>query len=258
MNQSTKRFLLFLGVGSLALSLACGGGGSGKGSSGGGSGGFTNASLSGHYAYQVKGYSLPSQSPFSEAGVFTADGSGHITSGTDDFAAGTSAGSDNMTGTYQVNSDGSATLAFNFASGGSATFALTLSSSSQFYMVEVDSIFNTGLVGSGTGQKQDTTAFSSVPSGTFVFHMHTVNNAQLTSKVGIFTATGGSVTGNADSNRSFVFGPSTITGTLNFPDATSGRGSGTCLQCCRPLRDRMEVGRVVRRIEHFLERQLER
>ena len=60
MNQYRKQFLLLVGVGSLAFSLACGGGGSGKGSGGGGTGNFSNASLSGQYAYQLKGYDLQS------------------------------------------------------------------------------------------------------------------------------------------------------------------------------------------------------
>src|SRR5262249_5908504 len=85
-----RRLLLLLGIGSLAFSLACGGGGSNGGGfgSGGGSGSFSNASLNGHYAYQLRGYALPSQSPFREGGVFTADGNGHLTNVTDDFANG--------------------------------------------------------------------------------------------------------------------------------------------------------------------------
>src|SRR5262245_21567856 len=79
-----RRFLVFVGVGSLAFSLACGGGssnGGGFGSGGGGNGSFSNATLSGQYAFQLSGFDLLSQVPvpFREAGVFTADGNGHIT-----------------------------------------------------------------------------------------------------------------------------------------------------------------------------------
>ena len=95
MNTHMRQFLLFLGVGSLAFSLACGGGGNGGGFGGGGGGGnngFSNSSLNGQYAYQLSGFDLQTQSsiPFREVGVFTADGNGHITSGTDDFSEGSS------------------------------------------------------------------------------------------------------------------------------------------------------------------------
>ena len=223
MNKFMKRFLLLTGVGSLVFSVACGGFGTGGngGGGGGGNGSFSNASLSGQYAYQLKGYS---SGPFREAGVFTADGNGHITSGKDDLAFGTTVLPDNSTGTYQVDGNGIATVFLNFAGGGSSTFVITLSSSSQFYMIETDS----GAVASGTAQKQDTTAFASVPNGTFVMRMHTVNSAQsLSSTIGAFTVTGGSVTGSMDKKTGASFAPTTITGSLNFPDATTGRGSGT-------------------------------
>jgi len=230
-----RRVLLFLGVGSLALSLACGGGsrnGGGFGS-GGGTGSFTNSSLSGQYAYQLKGYALPSQAPFREAGVFTADGSGHLTSVTDDFASGGTSSPLSTTGSYQLNSDGTGTLTINF-SGGNAVFAITLSSSSQLYMVEADSVLNNGLVASGTAQKQDPSVLTNLPSGTYILRMrnievNTTNPSIFTSKstVGSFTvASGGTVTGSFDKEQLASFtAQQPITGALNTP--TGGRGTGT-------------------------------
>jgi hypothetical protein len=235
-NKLMRQFLLLTGVGSLAFSLACGGGsnnGGGGFGSGGGTGSFSNASLNGQYAYQIRGYSLQSTSPFREAGVFTADGSGHITAGKDDFASGGSPSLDaSTTGSYQVFSDGTGTILFNFGSGSTASFAITLVSPSKFYMVETDttsSLF--APVSSGVAQKQDTTAFSATPIGTFILRMHTSTNPQSvidsTSSVGAFTISGGAVTGTMDRNTFPAFTSSTITGSLNSPDATNGRGSGT-------------------------------
>jgi hypothetical protein len=230
-NTNMRRVLLFLGVGSLALSLACGGGsrnGGGFGS-GGGTGSFTNSSLSGQYAYQLKGYVLSTTSPFREAGVFTADGSGHLTTVIDDIAAGGSAGSTTTTGSYSINGDGSGTLTLNFP-GGNTTFEVTLSSSSRLYLVEIDSAAS-GVVSSGMAQKQDTSAFAAAPSGTFVLRMHTLASPQSTltptSTVGSFTVSGGSIiSGNMDNQQFSAFNSSTVTGSLNTPD-TNGRGTGT-------------------------------
>jgi hypothetical protein len=234
-NTYMRRFLLVVGVGSLAFSLACGGGngsGGGFGGGGGGNGSFSNSSLSGQYAYQLSGFNLQDANipPFREAGVFTADGNGHITSGIDDSAGG---GSPLLlsafTGTYSVSSDGTAQITINFSSSGSATFALTLVSSSKVYMIEND---NSGIVLSGVAQKQDTSAFSSIPSGTFAFRMHDITvgiggATTSTGKIGAFTVSNGTITGNADSNQNLVIGTSTFTGSMNFPDANSGRGTGT-------------------------------
>ena len=54
-------------------------------------GNFSNASLNGQYVYQIEGFDFTtnlSGVPYREAGVFTADGNGDITSATDDFSEG--------------------------------------------------------------------------------------------------------------------------------------------------------------------------
>ena len=186
--------------------------------------------MSGQYAYQLSGFDLQTQGsvPFREAGVFTVDGNGHITSGTDDFAEGGSPSSNNFTGTYSVSSDGTAAATLNFSGGGTATFDLALANSSKVEMVEAD---NTGLVASGIALKQDATAFSTLPSGTYVFRKHeiVVSSTSFTSnsEVGQFTITNGTVAGNVDSNSISALGQSTITGTFNVPSTANGRGSGT-------------------------------
>ena len=235
MKQYRKQFLLFVAVGSLAFSLACGGGsnngGGGFGGGGGGTGSFSKASLSGQYAYQLAGFDLGSTNlpPFREAGVFTADGNGHITSGTDDSAGGGTPASAAITGTYSISSDGTGQMTITFPSTAKATFALTLSSSSKMYMIEADT---SGIVVSGVAMKQDTSAFSSGPSGTFAFRMHEIavgigGATSSNAEVGAFTVNNGNITGNIDNNRNLIVNPFTITGSLNFPDANTGRGTGT-------------------------------
>jgi hypothetical protein len=81
---------------------------------------------------------------------------------------------------------------------------------------------------SGTAEKQDTSAFAAPPSGTFVFRLHTHSTSQgSTAAVGTLTVNGGAVTGSEDLNRAGI--PSSVTltsGLFNFPDATTGRGTG--------------------------------
>ena len=215
-----KKLLMLTGLGSLAFSVACGGGGGGNFPPP--TGGFSNASLSGQFTYQMSGLTLPNGAPFRESGVFTSDGAGHLTAINDDFALGSNVTTDPGTGSYSISSDGTGTAVFNFSSG-SVSLAITLISATKFYIVEGDS-FATSF---GVGQKQDTTALSSIPSGTFVFRNHTLSTSQgSTSTVGVFTAANGTLAGTIDRNRAGVVSSSNITGLFNFPDAT-GRGSGT-------------------------------
>jgi hypothetical protein len=229
-HKYMKSLLLLAGMGSLTLTVACGAAGNGGGfGSGGGGNGFSNSSLSGQYAYQISGFDLQTGNPFREAGVFTADGSGHITSGVDDFGEGGIPTSNNVTGTYSVSSDGTAALSFTFPGGDTTTFALALAGSSKLYMIEADT---SGFVASGMALKQDTTAFNSVPTGTYVFRMHDITvgsrGSSSSNEVGAFTIAGnGSVSGNVDSDRNFLAGQSTISGNFNFPSATNGRGTAT-------------------------------
>jgi hypothetical protein len=174
--------------------------------------------LSGQYAFQLSGFDLLSQVPvpFREAGVFTADGNGHITSGILDLAEGGSPQSATFTGTYSVSSDGTAAMTFNASGGGTATYALSIANSSKVEMVQAD---NTGLVGSGIALKQDTTAFAVVPSGTYVFREHRIAVGSL-----VPAQPGGAIHGykwgsrwNVDSNNNFTVGSVHHYGTFNFP-----------------------------------------
>jgi hypothetical protein len=186
-------------------------------------GGFSNSSLSGQYVIAQTGIginqALTSNDPFSETVVFSADGSGHLTVPVDDFNQdGTPYGlTSPLTGTYSISSDGTGSLFFN-----SSNYAITMIDDSHFYVIEQD----TFATASGFGEKQDTTAFTAAPSGTFVFKAH---NLQTSSRVGGITITSGAISGTEDLlNLGALSSSVAITSSvaMNAPDAT-GRGTFT-------------------------------
>ncbi len=114
----TKLYLL-LGLSALVLSTACG---SSNGSVPGfiPKGSFSNASLNGQYVYQIEGFDFsvnPNGVPYREAGVFAANGSGTVTSVTDDFSEGGSVATTTGTGVYAINNDGTGSLNLQTAAG---------------------------------------------------------------------------------------------------------------------------------------------
>ena len=215
-----KPFLLS-GLISLMFSLGCGSGNNAFNQ--GGSGNFSNASLKGQYAYQLTG--VDTSASFREAGVFTADGNGNITGGTDDFSEGTTISSGSSTGAYTISNDGTGVFAISISDGRALQLAITLASSSKVYLM-VTQTFDFAN-GAGIAELQNPAAFAAPPSGAFTFRMHNVSTAQGSSAaVGAFTVSGGTVSGSEDVNRAGVLSSPTFTGSFNSPD-TSGRGTGT-------------------------------
>jgi hypothetical protein len=190
-------------------------------------GNFSNASLNGQYVYQIEGFDFRNSTsgvPYREAGVFTANGSGGITSASDDFSEGSTVLTTNSTGSYAISNDGTGSLSFNNALG-TINLAVTMVSSSKVYLVEGDQVLNAG----GLAEKQDTTAIAAAPSGTFVFREHDIDAVQSAGIVGAFTISGGTVsTGSKDVNRAGLLTSLTFTGgSFNAPDGLTGRGTGT-------------------------------
>jgi hypothetical protein len=164
-------------------------------------GSYSNSSLSGQYAFMLSGNQfVTAQGYYREAGVFTADGNGKITAGTDDFNSAGALGpvsSSAITGSYSVGKDGNGVVQINFAGGGSETWAITLVSSSKFYLTEADAFSNFSANAAGEGDKQDTSALGSTPSGTFAFRVHqTLTTPPDNAIAGEFTA--GGANGEAD------------------------------------------------------------
>ena len=185
---------------------------------------FSNASLQGNYNYKVGGvsYSAPGGESYVEAGTFVADGKGHITSGSDDFVHGSTVSSGPITGTYSISSDGTGMLTLNLVRG-TVRLAVTLNSDSSLYLIEFDSFAS----GDGVALQQSADALSSIPNGTFAFHLHSssANNAALgaVASVGQMTIQQGSITGTEDEVRFGVPGSHSLTGSMTAPDA-DGKG----------------------------------
>jgi hypothetical protein len=135
-------------------------------------GSFSNSSLpaGSQWAYQFSGWFLNGSSfvPYTAAGVFTADGKGHITAGFDD-AFGSA-----FTGTYSIDPNGTGTISVTLSQGSNANqtlnWALAMSGANPgtMYLIEGDIGFNS----SGSAYQQTVAAFNAVPTGTFVFRTH--------------------------------------------------------------------------------------
>jgi len=201
-------------------------------------GSYTNASLKGSYVYQVRGTSLATGLPYRQAGVFTADGAGHITAGVDDFAGNAASGSSTtlgaFSGTYTVNSDGSGSIFIgptvlgniSGSAGSGIGFAITLVSSSKVQLIEGDAF----AVGAGSAELQDSTASGAVPTGTFVFGVHqeiTASGSQApASQVGGMSIASASATGSLDQNLGGTLTSPAVTWTFGAPDQF-GTGTAT-------------------------------
>jgi hypothetical protein len=189
-------------------------------------GGFSNSKLKGQYVISQTGIGVEQLTvgtgvaPFSETIVFTADGSGKLTATVDDFdqVGGPYNLKSPVTGTYSIASDGTGSL--NIGGSNGFNYAITMIDDSHFYIIEQD-LFATA---SGLGEKQDTTAFTAAPSGTFVFKAH---NLRISSRVGGITVTAGAIAGTEDflslgSLSSNL--PVTTSVAMTAPDA-NGRGT---------------------------------
>jgi hypothetical protein len=221
-----KKLLLPVSLLSLTFALGCGSGpginGIAPGSS---SGNYSNASLNGSYVYHLSGTDLSSGASYDEAGIFIADGSGHITGGVDDATEGTTASPGNVisSGTYSISSSGTGTINLTGTAFSSATLVVTLVSTSKAYLVEGDA-----LNASGEAELQSSSAISAAPTGTYVFRMHTTSGQGSTATVGQFTVSAGIFqSGSADLNHAGVASSPALTNfTLNAPIA-NGRGTGS-------------------------------
>ena len=218
-SRGAHMWLLVASVSLLGFAVGCGG------SSGPNvpiTGNFSNSSLNGSYTYHLFG--LDTNAQFAEAGVFTADGNGNITSGTDDFNQNGSFASNSINGRYTIGKDGNGTILFTVGGQSGNTFqvAITMVSTSQLYMTEADTFANA----SGEANQQDTSAFSAPPSGTFAFRVHDVGSTSSANLLGAMTFSGTGVSGTLDEMRGGVLNSNV---TLNAsqvtaPDST-GRGA---------------------------------
>lgn len=214
-----------------ALSFSLGCSTSSSSTSGGdGSQGAGDTQLSGNYTYTMGGsfFGLQSGNGFYQrAGTFVADGNGHIAGGSDDFVQNSSAVTSAVSGSYSIASDGTG-LMMLVIGGVQLQWAISVVSSSRATLIELDAF----ATGNGAAMLQTTSTFTSPPSGTFVFHLHSFQGVSASddavSEVGCMTITTTSgtttVSGNADVARSGQFSSTTFSGALTAPDST---GKGT-------------------------------
>lgn len=234
-----KRCLLLCASLAALWASACGGGGTSI-TPPPPTGPFSKASLNGQYAFSMTGSEIASSglttsNLFTRVGTFTADGQGGISTGVEDINLATGASRFAFTGgSYSVNGDGTGALSL-IDSSGTLTFSITLTSSTNGYIIAMPT---DGLsTASGSFVKQDPTTFLvSGISGNYAFDFSGLDPQGLSeSVVGQFfsDSAGHFATGFADDNDGATVvggGNQPITGTyaldgLNASDLTNfGRG----------------------------------
>ena len=173
---------------------------------------FTNASVTGPFAFTVAGADLLNGTPFAAGGVLTSDGAGNISAGIEDFNDGGSITiAVPFTGTYAMAANGRGTMTLNTAAG---IFSFVIyPSSGGVQALETDSRFLT----SGTALQQQTTAFNAGSlQGIYGMNFTASANGSELDSIAEFTADGVSkLTGIIDINNSggITFGQS-MTGTF--------------------------------------------
>ena len=136
---------------------------------------FSNASLSGHYAFSYSGQD--SKGPLLVAGSFTATSSTASISGIEDYNSTTAAPvqASPVSGTFSVNPDGSATATLtDVAAGGSETWDLALVGSQQGQSSPRALLvrFDKTATGSGEADLQNTAKFAlSAFNGNYAFNL---------------------------------------------------------------------------------------
>jgi hypothetical protein len=218
-----QRFSLFVVAFSIVIFFLTGCGGSNSLSFPPPQGGFTNANLTGAFAFSYTG---TDGGFLAVAGSFQADGNGNITSGMEDINSGLGIATNAaVSGTYTVRADGrgSATLK---SPAGDTVIDFVLVSGGHALVTRFDS----NATGSGTIDQQTSSAFSNTAlAGQFAFSLTGIDSVGNPLGVaGTFTSdTAGNITsGIDDSNDSgAVVTNDPMTGSL--PVASNGRGTAT-------------------------------
>jgi len=196
-------------------------------------GNFSNASLSGQYAFSMSGVDLNSGAYIARVGSFAADGQGHITAGLEDvldLGSGSPASQQTFSnGTYQIQANGRGLIVLNVSSGGALQLSASLQSSSQGYLVQTDGLAST----SGSVELQKPLQFSAnAINGKYVFDFSGISFAGTTpsviSLVGEFGADGnGNVTGGTADVNDSAFTPTGATAVTASTYQLDTNGNGT-------------------------------
>lgn len=238
-----KRSALPISVLLAVLSVACGGGGGVNVNPPPPAAKFSNASLSGQYAFSMSGTELCATSSgnqasfFTRVGTFFVDGHGNVTGGLEDVNVCTGVLTLQFTGgTYSIGGDGRGTLRLTNSSG-STNYSIALSTSSQGSITQMDGT----VTANGSFQRQNIGAFSDPAiAGGYVFDFNGVevsgSVANPASYIGRFDSDGkrGIFNGLFDSNIGGVlsgqqaFAPGAFYQLDTNGDGTTyGRGTAT-------------------------------
>lgn len=191
---------------------------------------FSNASLSGAYAFHTLASSL--SGTLAEAGVFGSDGAGNITAGMKDVNDGQNFASKvPLAGTYAVDASGRTTATIT-TSGGStphtSQLVMYLISGDRAVFIDSD---DSGAAGAGGAEKQQTASFSNGSlSGDFVYVSTGEPATKAKFSVGRFTSDGaGAVNaGILDQNNAGTLSQVvSFTGAYSIPATDMGRGTGS-------------------------------
>jgi hypothetical protein len=184
-------------------------------------GSFSNASVSGPFAFTLGGADIISSGPFAAGGVLTSSGAGTVTSGTEDFNdAGVITTNVGLSGNYSMAATGRGTLTIT---NGAGTFNFVIYPTSAGVLVmETDLRFVT----TGMALQQQSTAFTGASlSGAYGLNFTGVSNSGELDSIAQFTANGSnSLTGIIDLNNS---GGITFGQALSGTYAVSGNGRTT-------------------------------
>jgi hypothetical protein len=165
--------------------------------------GVNDAELNGNYAFAFNGFTGNSSGSAALAfvGRFTADGAGNLTNGeldSNSVAVGDIVTAQPFTGTYSIGSDHRGVMTLNVG-GTLLHLAIAMTASGNVQFIEFDATGGSGIVGSGTMEKSDATAYSTAKiTGDYAFGAAGFDNANNRAAIaGRFTSNGTGILTNA-------------------------------------------------------------
>ena len=192
-----------------------------------------NAELNGNYAFGFSGISGngTTSSFFGAVGRFTADGAGNLTNGelvTNTVGAGAT-GAQAFTGSYLIGADNRGVMTLNLA-GGTARLAFAMLANGNAQFIQFDASGGSGIIGSGTMEKADTTAYSTARiTGDYAFGAAGLDNLNNRAAIeGRFTSNGtGPLTNAAGDVNAYGTDYAMNFTAANYAVSNTGTGRGT-------------------------------
>ena len=193
-----------------------------------------NAQLNGGYAFRFSGMdgSGGNASAFAAVGRFTADGAGNLINGeldTNGVVSGIAVNANPFSGTYSIGADNRGVMTWNI-SGNSLRFAFAMTAIGNAQFIETDASGGSGILGSGTLEKVDTSAYSTAQiAGDYAFGIAGLDALnERAAIIGRFTADGaGALTNPAGDLDAYgtIASMSFTSATYSVTDTAAGRGA---------------------------------